>query len=56
MTRLIHILVEGVAEAALAACALAQRVLELTGAKSSKTGRDYPAKGAMVRHDVPPVE
>lgn len=56
MTRLIDILANGMAEAALTTCALAHRILTFTGVEPSKMGQDYPPKGAMVRHDVPPVE
>ena len=56
MTRLIDILAKGLVEAALATCALAHRVLNLTGAGPSKTAPDYPPKSAMIRQAVPPVE
>ena len=56
MSRLIDTLAEGVAEAALATCALARRVLNLTGVAPSKLAPGYPPDVTMVRHDVPPIE
>lgn len=56
MNRLIDTLAEGVAEAALATCALARRVLDLTGAGASKRAPHYPPPSAMIRHAVPPIE
>jgi hypothetical protein len=56
MTKIVDILADGVVEAALATCALAHRVLSLTGARPSKRAHNYPPKDAVVRHDAPPVE
>lgn len=56
MTKLIQALAEGVAQTALAACALAHRVLRLTGTRPSEMASEYTPKAAMVRHDVPPIE
>ena len=56
MTRLIDILAEGVARAALATRARARRVLNRTGARPSKTVQEDPPESAMARHAAPPIE
>jgi hypothetical protein len=56
MTWLIDILTKGVVKTALATCALARRVLSLTGAGSSERMQAYPPSDAMARHAVPPIE